>query len=120
MHLIMHGLLLHFPVVVRIYMLVGPLVANASFLSIALVFLMHSLTSASNLINCGAMAGREKGVELAAVGCERKRMRARFCSNASELLHRPRVEYVDGARAANGNVETSVRTIEEHDVWRAA
>ena len=66
------------------------------------------------------MAGREKGVELPAIGCERKRMRAFFGSDAPELLHRLRVEYVDGAWPANGNVETSVRAIEEHDVWRAA
>jgi hypothetical protein len=65
------------------------------------------------------MAAREKGVELTAIGRERKRMRASFGIDAPELLHRPCVEYVDGARAANGNVDTSVRTIDEHDIWRA-
>jgi hypothetical protein len=65
------------------------------------------------------MTGREKGVELAAIGCERKRVRAFLGSDAPELLHRLCVEYVYGARAADGNIKASVHAIEEHDIWRA-
>src|SRR5262245_54498405 len=65
--------------------------------------------AAGDLINCGAMAGGKKCVELTAIACERKRMRASFA--ASEPLHRLRVEYVNFAWAAVGNGETCVHTM---------
>src|SRR5262245_60089277 len=100
---------------------VRPLAAKASFLRLALVFFMRSPGSGvGDLIDCSAMAGGEKDVELVALWCERKRVRALFGRYASELLHRLRVEHVDGARVAYRDVEAFVYAIEEHDIWGAA
>ena len=65
------------------------------------------------------MARREKDVELVASGCERERVRPFFGCDASELLHGLRVEDVDDAWIANGDVEAIAYAIEEHDIWRA-
>src|SRR5262245_3740392 len=70
--------------------------------------------AAGDLINCGAMAGGKKCVELTAIACERKRMRAFFGSAASEPLHRLRVEYVNFAWAADGDGEMCVHAMARH------
>ena len=71
-----------------------------------------------DLIDCYPMVGGEEGVKLAATGCEGKRVRALFGRDASELLHRLRVEDVDGARAAYGDIKAFAHAIEEHDIDR--
>jgi len=62
------------------------------------------------------MARREKGVDLIARRGERNGVRSLFGRDASELLHCLRVEYVDAARLAYGDIQASVHAIEEHDI----
>src|SRR5262245_48116527 len=73
-----------------------------------------------DLIDRSAMTGGEKGVELVASWCERKRVRTLFRRNAPELLHRFCVEDVYDAWVPNGHVEAVACAIEEHDIGGAA
>ena len=62
------------------------------------------------------MAPGQKRVDLVTSGGEREGVRAFFSRDASELLHRSRVDDVNDARVAHSNIEATTHAIEKHDV----
>ena len=66
------------------------------------------------------MAPGQKRVDLLAGGGECERVRAFFNRDTAELLHCSRVEDVDDARVANGDVEASAGAVKKHDIGWAA
>src|SRR3984893_5743292 len=74
----------------------------------------------SSLVDCGPVALRQKHVNLVASGGQRGGVRALFGCDSTELPHRFRVENIDDARVACGNIESLVHAIEKHDIWGAA
>src|SRR5262249_2456358 len=65
------------------------------------------------------MAHGQKRINLVAGRTQCKGVGPLFGCYARELLHRLRVEYVDGARVSDGNVEALVYAIKKHNVWRS-
>src|SRR5215468_4926597 len=95
-------------VVFRIFMLIPLLLPKHGFSTRAQFFsCVRSRSEVGHLIDCSTLAGGEKGVELVASGGQRKRVCTPFCRDASELLHRLRVERVHDPWVTNGHVEAA-------------